>query len=432
MISRSIVWFKTDLRLTDNETLLRAIRSSEEIIPVYFLEPSQFKPDKEGKRKIGYWRAKFILESCTALKQQLQAMGSDLLFMEGRATDELQNLVRKYGVKKVFAKREVADEEKQEEKAVVEALLKLGCDFESVSTSTLYHAEDLPFAITHIPDLFTSFRKKIEKECSIRAAFERPEKIKSPILPITQITTLTNLGFDVIAPDSRAAIHFKGGEPEALKRLQAYFFDSKSIANYKETRNELIGSNYSSKFSAWLAQGCISPRFIHRQLLKYEEMYGANDSTYWLRFELLWRDFFRFMFKKHGNAYFQSKGITKQVAKKASENSVLLRQWQKGETGDAFVDANMRELLYTGFMSNRGRQNVASYLCHQLKLDWRLGATWFEEHLIDYDVCSNWGNWAYQAGVGNDARDRVFNTVKQAEQYDPHARYRQLWLTEPN
>jgi deoxyribodipyrimidine photo-lyase len=211
--------------------------------------------------------------------------------------------------------------------------------------------------------------------------------------------------------------------------LEHYFFESQSLSRYKETRNELIGADYSSKFSPWLAQGCISARFIYTQVKLYEERYGANDSTYWLIFELIWRDFFRFMMKKHGARLFGFKGFNGQLPPGSSKEQSLLKSWINGKTCDAFVDANMRELKHTGFMSNRGRQNVASYLIDQLKQDWRLGAAYFEEQLIDYDVSSNWGNWAYLAGVGNDPRGkRVFNTEKQANDYDTDGAYRKLWL----
>ncbi len=126
---------------------------------------------------------------------------------------------------------------------------------------------------------------------------------------------------------------------------------------------------------------------------------------------------------------FQAAGIIseKKIPKSVSEK--LLNTWVNGTTSVDFIDANMRELQLTGFMSNRGRQNVASYLCNDLKLDWRFGAAYFEQQLIDYDVCSNWGNWAYLAGVGNDPREnRYFNIEKQAQDYDKNKAYRNLWL----
>jgi deoxyribodipyrimidine photo-lyase len=190
----------------------------------------------------------------------------------------------------------------------------------------------------------------------------------------------------------------------------------------------LIGADYSSKFSPWLANGSLSPREIYYELKKYEEEFGSNESTYWLVFELLWRDYFRFMMKKHRHQFFLQTGIKPTDSPKKYNNQELLNQWINGNTGVDFIDANMIELKLTGFMSNRGRQNVASYLCNDLKLDWRYGAAYFEQQLIDYDVCSNWGNWAYLAGVGKDPRgNRYFNITKQADNYDSKKQYRILW-----
>lgn len=175
--------------------------------------------------------------------------------------------------------------------------------------------------------------------------------------------------------------------------------------------------------------GCLSPREVYHEVKKYEVAHGANKSTYWMIFELLWRDYFRFMMKKHRNRLFLSGGIKDTAAKWAKPKLDVLQRWINGETGQDFIDANMRELQLTGFMSNRGRQNVASYLCHDLHIHWRYGAAYFEELLIDYDASSNWGNWAYIAGVGNDPRDaRRFNPQKQASDYDAKKIYRDLWL----
>ena len=182
-----------------------------------------------------------------------------------------------------------------------------------------------------------------------------------------------------------------------------------------------------------MALGCLSPREIYYELKKYESIYNANDSTYWLQFELLWRDYFRFMMKKYKHHYFLEFGINQSKIESTQHNSLLFDKWRSGETGIEFIDANMNELNSTGFMSNRGRQNVASYFCNQLQLDWRYGAAYFEQQLIDYDVCSNWGNWAYLAGVGNDPRGkREFNIDKQANDYDKLKTYRKLWLTFSN
>ena len=428
-MKRSIVWFKTDLRLHDNETLVQAIAQSDEVIPVYCLDDDHFNITEFGFRKTGKFRARFLLEALQDLDANLRPLGSGLIVVHGKPEVELYQLVKLYGVHKVFAKREVSYEEKQTEERVEKELWKLQCSFETFSTSTLYHAQDLPFSIKDIPDIFTAFRRQVEHESSVRPMIQKPRKIKSPPIAPLHLPKLKALGLVAPVHDNRSVLAFKGGESEGYKRLNAYFFETQLIANYKNTRNGMIGADYSTKFSPWLALGCLSPREIFYELKKYESKFSANDSTYWLVFELLWRDYFRFMMKKHRNKYFSISGIKAADLNPLQKDTKVLQTWINGKTGNDFVDANMLELKLTGFMSNRGRQNVASYLCNDLKLDWRYGAAYFEQQLIDYDVCSNWGNWAYLAGVGNDPRgNRYFDMLKQAKLYDPKSTYRQLWL----
>ena len=429
MIKTAIVWFKTDLRIEDNETLVRAIAISENVIPVYCFDESHFETTSYGFKKTGSFRAQFLLESLQDLDASLRTLGSGLLILKGKPEIEIPKIVNQCKAQKVFAKREVAFEERQTEKKVQDELFKLRCELEKISTSTLYHAEDLPFSIKDIPDVFSNFRKKTEKDSEIRAAFDAPTKINSPkILPL-ELPTLEDLGLAKTTIDSRAVLQFRGGETEALQRLHHYFYDTQCLSSYKETRNGMVGADYSSKFSAWLAMGCISARFIYAEIKKYEKQFGANDSTYWLVFELLWRDFFRFMFKKHQTKFFLYEGIKTEKVNSKSLNEKLLSQWMNVATNSDFINANMLELQQTGFMSNRGRQNVASYFCNELNMDWRFGAAYFEQELIDYDVCSNWGNWAYLAGVGNDPRGhRYFNIEKQAADYDKNKLFRNLWL----
>jgi len=425
----AVVWFKTDLRLQDNEALIRAIAQSEEVIPVYCFDDADFEITHYGFKKTGNYRAHFLLESLKDLDNSLRKMGSGLIILRGKPEVEIPKIVEEYRALKVFAKREVSFEEKQTESLVQSALFKLRCELETYSTSTLYHAEDLPFALKDIPDVFTTFRKKTELDATVRTVFKKPTSITSPDIPELNLPTLKELGLCFSSIDTRAAIRFKGGETEAKKRLKHYFFESKKLSIYKETRNEMVGDDYSSKFSAWLAMGCISPRTIYKEIKKYEKENGANDSTYWLVFELLWRDFFRFMFKKYQTKFFLYSGIKADKANSKSLSEKLLLQWINGTTDSDFINANMLELKQTGFMSNRGRQNVASYFCNELNMDWRIGAAYFESQLIDYDVCSNWGNWAYLAGVGNDPRKhRYFNIEKQASDYDKARAFRDLWL----
>ena len=191
----------------------------------------------------------------------------------------------------------------------------------------------------------------------------------------------------------------------------------------------MLGRSFSSKFSPFLAVGCISAAQVMDELDQFEERHTSNDSTYWLFIELLWREFFQWTAYNAGKQLFIPTGLQPEKPWKPHFNARKYEQWKNGETGDPLVDANMKELQATGFMSNRGRQNVASYLIHDLGLDWRSGAAWFESQLIDFDPASNYGNWLYIAGRGNDPRPfRKFNTKMQLERYDPDHSYVNTWL----
>ena len=428
-MKRALVWFKTDLRLHDNETLVLAMEQSDEIIPVYCFDEAHFKTTKFGFKKTGNFRAHFLLESLMDLDKNLRAVGSGLIVVKGKPEVEIAKLIEKYNVQKVYAKDEVAYEELQTQALVQKELSKINTPLVTFNSSTLYQEEDLPFSIKDIPDVFTNFRKQVEKESKIRAAFSKPKAINSPEIDVLNLPSLEELGLENIATDNRAVLDFEGGETASWTRLEHYFFKTKSLSVYKETRNGLVGADYSSKFSAWLALGCISARSIYAQIQHYEKEIVANESTYWLVFELLWRDYFRFVMKKYGHLFFLQNGIKTSKKNSNRHNAKLFETWKNAQTGNDFINANMLELKLTGFMSNRGRQNVASYLINDLQLDWRYGAAYFEEQLIDYDVCSNWGNWAYLAGVGNDPREnRAFNIEKQANDYDKNNTYRNLWL----
>ena len=428
-MKRSIVWFKTDLRLNDNEALFQAIAQSDEVIPVYCFDDAHFKTTNFGFKKTGNFRAQFLIESLIDLDKNLRAVGSGLIVVKGNPAVEIGKLAQQFQVDKVFAKKEIAYEELVTKTKVEIELKKINCLLETFAKSTLYHSDDLPFSVNDTPNVFTDFRKIVERASTIRDLFPQPTQIKSPSIDTINLPSLHELGLVDCVFDCRAAIEFKGGETEGYKRVYHYLSETHAIATYKETRNGMIGENYSSKFSAWLALGCLSPKIIYHAIKKYEAQYCSNESTYWLIFELLWRDFFVWMMEKYPIQFFKMNGIKKTEIIFSKHDINLFERWKNGTTESDFINANMLELKLTGFMSNRGRQNVACYLCHDLKLDWRYGAAYFEEQLIDYDVSSNWCNWAYVAGVGNNPRGiSIFNIEKQANDYDKNKSYRNLWL----
>ncbi len=430
----AIVWLRNELRLHDNEPLVRATQKFEQVFVVYCLDKRMFEKTSLGFLKTDYFRAKFLLESLQDLRQNLRKIGGELIMRIGNPEEIIPQLVASFSVDAVYCGYEVTAEEINIEKKIEKALFANGVTLERFWGATLYHLDDLPFATTHIPDVYTEFRKNVEKGTKIRPTFPAPIKLSKPQnFNIGEIPTLKELGFEPLEADNRSVLAFEGGETAALKRLDDYLWKNDLLRVYKETRNGLLGADYSSKFSAWLALGCISPRKIYEEIKKYERQRIKNDSTYWLIFELIWRDYFRFVAKKYGAKIFSLEGTGKKLLPKFSENKTFFEKWANGQTGVPFIDANMIELNQTGFMSNRGRQNVASFLVKDMKISWIWGAMYFESKLIDYDVCSNWCNWNYVAGVGNDPReDRYFNILRQAKNYDAKGEYVKYWLPQLN
>jgi deoxyribodipyrimidine photo-lyase len=267
----------------------------------------------------------------------------------------------------------------------------------------------------------------VERSTPVHDLLPEPDRITSPSYWGEGELATRDLPFVPYPNDPREALKITGGRSAGLARLKHYLWDTKALSTYKQTRNRLLGADYSSKLSPWLASGALSAREVHHEVKRYETEHGANESTYWLFFEVLWRDFFQFTAAKHGADFFKRGGIGRKTFR-GDHDKVKFAAWCEGRTGQPFIDANMRELAVTGWMSNRGRQNVASYLVHELELDWRMGAYWFEHMLIDYDPCSNWGNWQYLAGVGNDPREgRRFDPVRQAGMYDPDGAFVRHW-----
>lgn len=421
-MSRAIIWFRHDQRLIDNEAVHTACREHAEVLPVLVVDPKQHGRSPLGIDRSGKFRRKFITEGYLDLDQRLRAKGSALHVEMGEPSQVLSIIAARWGAEVVYATRHHAWEERQHEERVRAAL-----PLRTFDTHTLLHPDDLPFSLAELPHVFTEFRTKVEKHWVVREPFLAPEVIRSPEAWSVSARLLHALAYTSSAVDRRAVLDFRGGRPAALERLAHYCAFPARLGRYKATRNALVGADTSGKFSPWLASGAISPREVYRAVKEHEHSFGASEHTYWMIFELLWRDFFQFTAAKHGRALFQRRGMA-QKNPMGSWDRERFGSWCHGRTGQPFIDANMREIAATGWMSNRGRQNVASYLVHDLGVDWRMGAWWFEHLLVDYDPCSNWGNWQYVAGVGNDPREgRRFDPVRQASMYDPEGTYVNVW-----
>ena len=428
----ALVWLRNDLRLHDNPAIARALELAPDSVGlVYCIDPRHVAPTELGLPKMGAWRAQFLKECLEDLRQQLQAMGADLILLRGLPEVEVPALAEQIGARHVVFQQEPTTEEQEVVDALERALDKSPVSLHSVWGATLYHIDDLPFDPADLPEVFTHFRKEVERHARVRPEHPTPESLNPLPQHITPgpMLQLEELGLELPPVDTRRVVGFEGGERAGLARLHEYFWKTDRLKVYKETRNGMLHANESSKFSPWLAHGALSPRRIAHEVSRYEEQRVKNKSTYWMIFELIWRDYFHFLAVAEGHRLFTLTGIQQRRMKWRRDERAFWR-WARGETGVPFVDAHMRELNATGFMSNRGRQNVGSFLAKYLHVDWRWGASYFESVLIDYDPASNWGNWQYVSGVGNDPRDRRFNVVGQGERYDPKGAYIRRWVPE--
>ena len=424
-MTTAILWFKNDLRLDDNPALAAACRDADQLICVYCVDRRFSATSDYGDcRRVGPHRAGFIAEALQGLAEQLSARGQTLHILDGEPDELLPAIAAETGAASVHAEIERAPDEAGQLERVAKALGDT-CTLTCAPDNTLYQLEDLPFALDDVPATFTKFRKKIEDAIDNRSPIAAPDT-----LPATaDLTRLTLTPVDVAAWQQDTP-RFTGGEQAGRQRLDYYLFETDKLAVYKKTRNGLLGDDYSSKFSPWLAAGCLSARRVAERVAAYEAQVTANKSTYWLIFELRWREFFHWTLARVGTRLFSRGGIIGRRDRPTAVDASAIQAWQAGRTGVPFIDANMKELAETGYMSNRGRQNVASYFARDMAQDWRWGAAWFEERLLDYDVASNWCNWATVAGVGTDKRDNGFNVLAQARRYDSDAEYVLHWLPE--
>ncbi|MBU6121786.1 DASH family cryptochrome [Hymenobacter siberiensis] len=433
-----LYWLRNDLRLHDNEALAALPAGTTALLPVYCFDPVSLGSDAYlGLPRTGSHRLAFLLETLADLRQRYAALGSAIHFAVGRPEEVLPALARQLNAGAVHASTEHTTEEEEAEEALRAALgpqVSLRC-FE---TLTLLHPDDLPIPIGRLPLSFSKFRFDVAAKVRVRPPLPAPRQL--PPLPSGFVPTplptadalAAALGLPASArhlPDHRSALPaLGGGETAGLARLHDYAVARHLIGRYDDTRNEMLGEAFSTKFSPWLANGSLSARQIWAAIDGYDATHGARSKgAMQLRLELLWRDYFRLLAHRAGPDFFRWRGLRDQLPKPAQSDKTVFANWAAGRTGNAFVDANMRELASTGFMSNRGRQNVASYLIHDLHQDWRWGAAWFEHQLIDHDAASNWGNWKYIAGTGTDVRDTAFDVPQQARRYDPQGRYVRTW-----
>lgn len=412
-----IYWFRNDLRLHDNPSLLKAVETEKPVVPVYILDDSLLSQHPLGINRMGEHRKNFLFETLLNLSESVQQAGNRLWIYKGNTSVILRNIYKQINAEAIFAQSEYAPEEIR-----IELELKPIVNLRLIDGSMLFTPSMVPFSPMQSPFYYTAYKNKV---------WELGPLVR-PLPTVTQLPSLNELEQSrpnqlFVPTKTNAQLIFKGGENEGLKRLDDYFSTNAPL-HYSETRNALHGKDYSSWLAPWLANGALSVRLVWQRLSQLMPVNNIEiESVKTLKEQLIWRDYFRYLMMRYGNRLFWFKGLRSSEPSMFNDRETF-EKWRLGQTGEPIVDALMRELFHTGFMSNRGRMLVSYYLAKELKVNWQWGAAWFESMLMDYDVYSNYGNWAYQSGRGTDSRvNRRFNLVKQAEKFDTDGSFRRKW-----
>jgi len=412
----TLYWFSDDLRLDDNPGLDLAISGASTLLCVYCHDPALLDTDAFGTRRQGTLRRRFIEQSIAELATRLEQHQQALQQVSAPATSALPRLIEQYHIQRVVRSRPLGYFESRQWEQLQRQHPRV--DFIDVDGYTLFTREQIS-SIGVLPETFSKFRRRVERMTVPAPLRQRP----MPPPP--------SMASAPAEPGALPVGLFPGGETAAMNHVDDYFL-SQAPSTYKETRNELDGWSSSSNMSPWLASGCLSVRRLYQRLKLYEQNQGANESTYWLFFELLWREYFQWYALQHAQKLFLPGGPDGHQPDLAFDPETF-SSWCKGETRWPLVNACMTQLNQTGYLSNRARQIVASVLVNELALDWRCGAGYFEKQLIDYDVAANWGNWQYIAGVGADPRGgRHFCIEKQTRQFDADGSFVASWLQSDN
>lgn len=413
MIQPIIYWFRNDLRLRNNEALNRAVAQKQPILFVYLLDDAQDVDTGLGFSRMSPHRRTYLENTLFELKKSLAEFGHQLHIHYGNPLHVFQELIRFHKPAGVFAQAEYAPEEKLLE-AQVAAMVPLHLTF----GSTLFTPESVPFPVEKSPFYYTAFLNKVSVlplETTAQGAF-----VEAKAYDAFNSTLVT---YQL----QSKPFHLPAGEEVARQKVLDYL-SSSAIDEYVTSRELFMGDHYSTFWSPYLALGVINVREV-MALIKQNTQHreSAQSSVQKLMEQLIWREYYRFLMLRYGSRLFWRHGLRNKNRERHDDRDAF-EQWRLGKTGSPLIDAFMKELLHTGFLSNRGRMLASYYLAKVMQVNWLWGAQWFESALIDYDVCNNYGNWAYQAGTGTDSRvNRRFNIEKQISKFDPQHEYINKW-----
>ena len=428
---RAILWFRQDLRVHDNEALVEALSMGTDIIPVYVFDERIFKGKTMfGFSKCGVHRTQFIIESILDLRETLHMLGTRLIVRIGKPEEVLCDMANTYKTNWVYCNRERTSEEKYVQDTLEKNLWSIGQEMRFSRGKMLYYTADLPFPITHTPDSFSTFKKEVEKIVQIREPLSVPSlensfpkiSIEDGLVPeINDLDNHSNTG------GIKSQSKIKGGENAGLMQL-FNFLKNASDTDKGDTIYNDPTMHFNSQISAYLSQGCLSPKRVY-----FETKKQVDDNLKAPLFQqvfnrLMYRDYLRLMGKKYGNLIFQRGGVIGAEVYASKNVSDNFEKWRKGETGQKLIDAIMKQLNNIGFCTDHARKLSATYLIKEMDSHWRWGASWFESQLIDYDPCSNWVNWMNTARLGPDQKEeRKLNYNLQSKRLDPKGKFLEKW-----
>ncbi|MCQ2004371.1 cryptochrome/photolyase family protein [Rhizobium sp. NRK18] len=411
-----LVWFRKDLRLDDNLALTAAAQSGGPVIPVYIREP-----EEAGTGPLGAAQAWWLHHSLATLQKSFEKLGSRLILASGSAEDLLPRLIKATGAGAVYWNRRYDPPGIAIDTPLKKSLAETGIEVKSFAGQLLHEPTHLLTGQGTPYKVYTPFWKAFNSEDGPRDPVDPPKSLKSPE-KWPKSEDVTDWGYLPTKPNW--AEHFpemwEPGEAAAHKRLKL-FLDS-HVKDYDSLR-DFPGVDATSRLSPYLALGEISPARIWHSTNGLMDRYGT-DGVLRFRKEIIWREFsyhllFHFpeLAEKNWNSKFDNFPW--------EFNEKLFEAWKKGETGYPIVDAGMRQLWKHGWMHNRVRMVVASFLIKHCLIDWRHGEKWFRDTLVDADPASNAASWQWVAGSGADAAPffRVFNPITQGEKFDPDGDY---------
>ncbi len=421
----TIIWFRQDLRLADN-TALAAAASRGAVIPVYVLEDSG-----EGEWPLGGAQRWWLHQSLVSLDASLRKLGSRLILCRGSAMNALDELVTQTGADTVYWNRCYEPAAVARDSQIKESLRTRGIEVQSFNASLLQEPWEIRNQSGRPFQVFTPFWRHCLKLEDPRPPQPAPTKLVAP----KSWPAGEELGDLTLLPTVRwyegMAAFWKPGEDGAAANLKQ--FVAQSVWNYSDTRN-LPALRGTSQLSPHLHFGELSPHQIW-EAVKVRALREALPAELWrsnqFLTEVYWREFAYHLLFHYRHT--PTEPLRAEFARFPwAQNAAHLQAWQRGRTGIPLVDAGMRQLWHTGWMHNRVRMIVGSFLVKNLLLPWTDGARWFWDTLVDADLASNTLGWQWCAGCGADAAPyfRVFNPVTQGEKFDPDGDYVRAWVPE--